>query len=328
MPKFSIILPVKNGGEYVKECVNSILSQTVQDFNLIVLDNCSTDGTLEWLQSLNDQRIIIHQSQKPLSIEENWARIKSVPKNEFITLIGHDDILNKNYLETMLNLIKKHPSASLYQSHFQYIDSKGDLLNNCKPMDEKQFAHEFLGAYMCRSIDSTGTGYMMRSVDYDNLGGMNTEYENLIFADFDLWIKLMLISYKATSFEMGFKYRVHNSVSKLTGGEQYQQAFERFLTFIISQSDKNEMIRLVTERYGKDFLLYFCESLSHRILKTPRKKRKIVVTGFIEKCKHYATLLIPGQSFEPEKIFRINIAKILDKTSLGRNLFLLTKKIV
>src|SRR5690348_15314094 len=186
MAKFSIILPVKNGGEYVKECVNSILSQTVQDFNLIVLDNCSTDGTLEWLQSLNDQRIIIHQSQKPLSIEENWARIKSVPKNEFITLIGHDDILNKNYLETMLNLIKKHPSASLYQSHFQYIDSKGDLLNNCKPMDEKQFAHEFLGAYMCRSIDSTGTGYMMRSVDYDNLGGMNTEYENLIFADFDL----------------------------------------------------------------------------------------------------------------------------------------------
>ena len=135
--KFSIILPVKNGSEYVKECVKSILSQTLQDFNLVVLDNCSTDGTLEWLQSLNDPRIVIHQSEKPLSIEQNWARIKSIPKNEFITLIGHDDVLSENYLQVMADLIQKHPSASLYQMHFLYIDSNGEVLHNCRPMDEK-----------------------------------------------------------------------------------------------------------------------------------------------------------------------------------------------
>jgi glycosyltransferase involved in cell wall biosynthesis len=48
--KFSIILPVKNGGEYVKECVQSILAQSCPDFNLHILENCSTDGTAEWLQ--------------------------------------------------------------------------------------------------------------------------------------------------------------------------------------------------------------------------------------------------------------------------------------
>ncbi len=274
---FSIILPVKNGGDYVKECVNSILSQTLQDFNLIVLDNCSNDGTLEWLQSLSDQRIVIHQSQKPLSIEENWARIKSIPKNEFITLIGHDDILNKDYLEIMNTLIQQHPSASLYQTHFQYIDSKGEVLRNCKPMDERQYAHEFLAAYMCDSIDSTGTGYMMRSKDYDDCGGINPGYKNLIFADFELWIKLMLKSYKATAYEIGFKYRIHNSVSKLTNGEAYQQAFDKFLEFIIEKSGENEKIKLVSERYGKRFLLYFCEALSHRVLKTPRDQRQITV---------------------------------------------------
>ena len=52
MKKFSIILPVRNGGEYVKDCVRSILSQTVDEFDLIVLDNCSTDGTVEWINSL------------------------------------------------------------------------------------------------------------------------------------------------------------------------------------------------------------------------------------------------------------------------------------
>ena len=71
----------------------------------------------------------------------------------------------------------------------------------------------------------------------------------------------------------------------------------------------------------------FCESLSHRILKTPKKQREIVVKEFIEKCKYYASIIIPGQTFQPEKIFRINIAKIFDGSNLGRDLFSIFKKL-
>ncbi len=325
--RFSIILPVKNGGEYVKECVISILSQTLQDFNLIMLDNCSTDGTLEWLQSLNDNRIVIYTSDHPLSIEESWGRIKFIPKNEFITLIGHDDLLNENYLEVMDSLIQKHPKASLYQAHYDYIDESGKLLRNCKPMDEIQYGYEFLASYICNLIDSTGTGYMMRSKDFDDLGGMNVAYKNLIFADIALWISLSMLSYKATSFEITFKYRINKSVSKNTNGEHYQEAFEKFLNFIIDQNKTNDKIRAVTQRYGNKMLLYYCESLSHRILKTPPNKRKIIVKDFIAKCKLYAEVLIPNQKFEPEKKIGIKIAKILDSSSLSRNLFLLFKKL-
>jgi glycosyltransferase involved in cell wall biosynthesis len=70
--KYSIILPVRNGGEYVKDCVSSILAQRLSAFNLHILDNYSTDGTLQWIESLNDSRIIIYPTKKPLSIEENW----------------------------------------------------------------------------------------------------------------------------------------------------------------------------------------------------------------------------------------------------------------
>ena len=85
MSKFSIILPVRNGGEYVKDCIASILAQTLQDFNILVLDNCSTDGTVEWLQSLKNEKIIIIPANRPLSIEENWSRVKDISKNQFIT---------------------------------------------------------------------------------------------------------------------------------------------------------------------------------------------------------------------------------------------------
>src|SRR2546423_4977854 len=118
MSKYSIILPVRNGGEYVKECIQSILSQSLNDFNLIVLDNCSNDGTTEWIEQLNDERIVLHKADRPLTIEENWARILKVPKNEFITMIGHDDLLSTNYLTVMDDLIRKYPDASLYQTHF------------------------------------------------------------------------------------------------------------------------------------------------------------------------------------------------------------------
>ena len=131
MAKYSIVLPVRNGGEYIKECVHHILSQSLTDFQLHILDNCSTDGTSEWLQSLKDERIMIYPATQPLSIEQNWGRITSIPKNEFITLIGHDDILDANYLAVMDQLIRKHPRASLYQAHFRYIGPKGELLRRC-----------------------------------------------------------------------------------------------------------------------------------------------------------------------------------------------------
>jgi glycosyltransferase involved in cell wall biosynthesis len=321
-------LPVKNGGSYVKECVNSILSQTLQDFNLIVLDNCSTDGTLEWLQSLKDNRIVILRSGNPLSIEDNWSRIKFVSKNEYITLIGHDDILDPYYLEIMNDLILKHPTASLYQAHFRFINESGLSLRLCKPMAEIQYAHEFLACYMCGTIDSAGTGYMMRSKDYDTVGGIDSSFENLIFADYALWIDLTLISYKATTPVVAFKYRVHSSFSKTTGAQQYQEAFEKLLKFIIARSEKDTKIKMVTEKYGKTMLMYYCESLSHKILKTPRNQREIIVADFIEKCIKYAEILIPGQDFRPSKKIKINIARILDNSTIGRNLFLIFRKML
>ena len=305
----------------MKDCVASILSQSVPDFNLIVLDNRSTDGTLEWLKSLNDSRIVIHESVQLLSIEGNWSRIKDVPKNEFITLIGHDDLLEPDYLETMNALIEKHPEASLYQAHFQYIDKDGLLIRNCLPMDEIQYGHEYLSCFLCRTIDSTGTGYMMRSKDYDNLHGINPGFDNLIFADYALWLDMTLLNYKATAMNATFKYRVHKSVSRVTGAQKYTDAFEKFLIFLKEHADKNNEIKLAMERYGKTMLLFYCESLSHRLLKTPRRERDILVSDFITICKKYATLFFPDDRFEPEKKFRISIAKQLDSTAPGRALF-------
>jgi len=324
---FSIILPVRNGGDHVKDCVNSILGQTVRDFNLIVLDNYSSDGTTEWLQSLQDPRIQLHPSDKPLGIVENWARIASVPKNEFITLIGHDDVLDSHYLETMHQLIEQHPNASLYQAHFRFIDGHGQYKRNCLPMDEVQKGHEFLACQLLATMDSTGTGYVMRSKDYDLLGGI-PDYPNLIFADYELWTRLSLISYKATALRECFSYREHTSTSFETNGELYQLAFLRYMSFLQEITERHAPVREVVSRYGRHYIYRYCEAMAHRLLKTKRSKRKTSVAAFIGQCRQMAARLIPGQEFEPMNVFRIRLAVRLDSSALGRTAFRIAKKVL
>lgn len=322
--QFSIILPVRNGGNYVKECVHSILAQTYPHFNLIVLDNCSDDGTIEWIESLKNDKIVVNPSDKPLGIVRNWARIKDVEKNEFITLIGHDDLLHTFYLEEMNCLINQYPDASLYQTHFKYIDDKGGFVKDCQQMQNLQSASEFIECHFLGTLDSMGTGYMFRSKDYDRLGGMPTNYPNLIFADYELWIRLTKINYKATSAKECFSYRLHNSTSKTTNGDEYRIAFEQYVLLLHQLQKEDALIDDVIQKHSKYFLMYYCQALSHRILKTDAAKRKIGVNDFVKKCIQFAKQLIPTQQFNPYMQPKILAAVMLDN-AFGQKIFSLYK---
>lgn len=325
--RYSIVLPVRNGGEYVKECIDSILSQTFGDFNCIVLDNCSTDGTTAWLRSLNDPRVVLMPSERPLTIEENWTRIKDVPRNEFMTMIGHDDILDRNYLSVMDDLIRRHPDASLYQAHYRYIDAKGATLRLCKPMDERQSPSEFLAFFLCGLIDTMGTGFMMRSANYDAAGGI-PPYPNLLFADFELWIGLTLPSYKATAMEECFAFRLHQSMTTSSPDVKMQYAFERFIDYLEKLRSEDMGLDMMIRRYAVKYIQTWCQSLSHRLLRTEKKRREgLTVAGFAAKCSGYADRLVPDNDFDPYRSFSMRLAKHIDSNAVTRKLFLLFKKL-
>lgn len=326
--RFSFILPVRNGGEYIKKCVQSILAQTLQDFNFIILENKSTDDTAEWLQTLTDERIVVIPSETSLTIEENWARILTIQKNEFITITGHDDLFEPNYLQVMSDLINQYPNASLYQTHFKYIDAEGKTIKSCKPMQEKETASEFLSSFLQKKIDVNGTGFMLRSKDYDELGGIPVSYPNLLFADFELWIKATEKSYKITSTKNCFSYRLHQSTTAISADIKMQKAFERFIFFLESLKTKNKEFENVIKEFAIEFIQYWCKGLAHRLMRTPKEKRNdLSVAIFLSDCKKYANLLVPVNNFNPTKNSSMNIAKQIDRFAISRNLFLIWKKI-
>jgi hypothetical protein len=183
-------LPVRNGWPYVQECVASVLAQTHRDFELHVLDNASTDETLPWLRSLEDERLRISTSATSLSIDQSWARARTVPKREFMTLIGHDDRLEPGFLEAVDGLIRRHPRAALYQTGAYLINAQGRKIRSCWPVPERETAADYLRARFGPRRDMSGTGFVFRSADYERVGGI-PPFERLFFADDALWLSLL-----------------------------------------------------------------------------------------------------------------------------------------
>ncbi len=327
MARFSVILPVKNGGEYVKLCVKSILGQSLPDFSLDVLDNCSSDGTLEWLQKLNDPRINIHLSDIPLTIEENWSRILHLPMNEFMTFLGHDDLLDSNFLEEMDSLIKKHPNASFYQAHFRYINEQGNCIRSCKPMDEEQKASAFL-AFFLSGMGELSIGQVIRSKDFVEVGGI-PNYPNLLYADFELWMRLLHRGYRASLHTECCSYRIHGSSTTTSSSKlKYYYAYLRLLDYFISLKERKNEFGEIFRKYGLNFFKTYCQVVSHHILQVPHSEREGVRVQFILKeFKERIDLLIPGNDFLPEEIRSIRLGGIIDNTFFLHNLFLMFKKV-
>jgi len=256
--RFLIVLPLRNGGAHLKACVGSILAQTHEHFRLVVLENASTDDTVNWLRQLRDPRITILESPVPLEIEENWARIAQLDmSDEFLTIIGHDDLLDPAYLSDMSMLIDAHPDALLYQSHFRLIDGHGRKLRNCLPMPAIETAASFLAARLRLAMDSYGTGYMYRAADYLRVGGI-PPYKKLMFADDALWLSLMRGSYKATLPQQTFSYRLHaGGTSHSPDWRSTLDSLGAYLDFLIEYGHSDREVMIALERGVADYMVYW-----------------------------------------------------------------------
>ena len=104
-----IIIPVFNGEKYIKRCIDNILSQTYKNFNIIVVNDGSTDNTLEIIESYNGKGIkIINQENKGVSVARNAALDYVIGLNDdsYITFIDADDYIDVDYIQYLVNKIE------------------------------------------------------------------------------------------------------------------------------------------------------------------------------------------------------------------------------
>ena len=113
----SIVIPLYNKASTIQNTISSVLSQTIQDFELIIVDGNSTDGSFEIASQINDSRLILFkQLGKGISTARNQGVEKA--QADIVAFLDADDTWEPNFLETILSLSQKYPNAGMYGTAF------------------------------------------------------------------------------------------------------------------------------------------------------------------------------------------------------------------
>lgn len=329
LPRFSIVIPFKRGKEYLQKCVESVRSQTIRNFELVILaDNESNfDGAIDWLNSLPDPEIRLEHSNKPLNINENWSRIGKAAQGEYLTILGYDDILSPHYLQTISELIENQPLASLYLTHFNFIDSNGSEFETSPTMEAIISGPFLLKKILKSEFFVMATGYMMKTADFLKVGGVPLQYPNLLYADFELWLRITGLNYLAVSPVIAFSFRIHQSTTKVTNAKLMIGSFERFIEYLVSIQDQNEY-KAVIDAEIKLFLLSHCNEICYRVIRSPvNNLDKISVKDVIGRFTSFAKMLkIEPINYLEQK--NIRLAYRIDSNRLLRRVYLIVRQLI
>lgn len=112
-------MPTYNVAPYVKEAVESVLRQTYADFELLVIDDCSTDGTLDVVRSIADPRIRIVQNERNLGLVDNLNRGLSLIDTELVARMDGDDIAEPHWLQSEVEVLDAHPEIGICGGGFE-----------------------------------------------------------------------------------------------------------------------------------------------------------------------------------------------------------------
>lgn len=131
-PHVSIGIPVFNGENYLKDALDSILSQTYSDFELIISDNASTDKTKDIClrYAAKDDRIRYYRNKENLGATGNFNRAFLLSSGNYFKWAAHDDVISPDYLEKCMNVLDNDPSIVLCHSRTARIDEKGVVIGN------------------------------------------------------------------------------------------------------------------------------------------------------------------------------------------------------
>ena len=165
MPRVSIILATWNRAEMLKSAIEAALAQTYQDFELLILDNASTDNTSEVVKTFTDPRIVYIRRSVNGGAPANWKEGFRRASGEFVLYSHDDDRLHPTIVEREVNAMDRHPGAVMVGTNVRIIDFEGNVIqerSNPEINDRVFGKGGFIKAYMQRRFTIASSTQMMR----------------------------------------------------------------------------------------------------------------------------------------------------------------------
>lgn len=203
-PKISVIIPTYNHARYLPETIRSVTGQTYHDFEIIVVDDGSTDNTSRVVSTFGESVRYIRQENRGLAGARNTG-IRAA-RGEFIGLLDADDLWTPEYLERMLPPFESSRKVGAVYCGWQYMDAAGNLLPriNINVVPPEQTYEKMV--YMDFLVPS---GVMVRRECFDAVGYFD---ENLRFGneDWDMWLRILTKYHMVGVSAALAKYRISN----------------------------------------------------------------------------------------------------------------------
>lgn len=128
MAKVTVLMPTYNVAPYVKEAIESVLRQTYRDFELLVIDDCSTDNTVEVVRSIDDPRIRIAAFDNNVGLAENLNRGLALIDTKYVARMDGDDIAEPYWLEHEVAILDSHPEVGICSGGFERFGTVKSLV--------------------------------------------------------------------------------------------------------------------------------------------------------------------------------------------------------
>ncbi len=220
MYPISIILPVYNGIRYLEECIGSVLNQSFRDFEFLIVDDCSSDSSYQFLEALNDSRIRLFRNEQNKGLFYNLNFLIKNSQAPLIKLWSQDDVMYPNCIEEIIAFHQEHPAIGFSYTGKNYIDATGSTLIHNKIDDTPPVISTSLHtriAFITGSIAGNISNVTISRAALDEVGLFNEKMR--ISGDFEMWVRI------AKNHQVGFikkpLIQLRNHKGQLSNQEKY-----------------------------------------------------------------------------------------------------------
>ncbi len=228
-PQISVVMPVRDGARWLGEAIRSIKSQTLRDFELVIIDDGSKDDSARIMEASarSDQRIrVIRQDRLGLVPALNRGLASS--RGRLIARLDADDCAHAERLARQSEYLDRHPEIGLLGTWADQIDEQGSITGALKPA----IRPEQLELLLVRTNPFLHSSVMMRNVVLQKVGCYRPAFEGA--EDYDLWLRMSEVTKIANLPERLLRYRLHPS--SVTHRASVRQLFSARLAQRAAQS--------------------------------------------------------------------------------------------
>lgn len=184
MQTVSVIIPTFNRKEQIGRAIRSVLNQIYQDFEIIVVDDCSTDNTEEVVKSFRDNRIICisHDRNRGGSASRNTGIRAS--RGKYVAFLDSDDEWLPEKLNMQMTIFRDDPDCGAVYTDIQHVHGNNSLVVHHRSFSEKNLLRELL----ISNVIGTASSVVVRRECFDTLGLFDEELPSC--QDWDMWIRI------------------------------------------------------------------------------------------------------------------------------------------